>query len=256
MFDVGYHDQPLARSAEFIWYLQAEDWTAQIGTCSVSRACLVPIELFKNILTFFLLVSRTTQMTVLTVPSAFVLLLLCAVVYIGGPSNMIKRFSSTFKKGRPKEDEAVNGRPSPQNQGLSRTATSSTLEKRKAEDTHHSVKREEVQSSLQQFAQLIHTAKRPLPTQSGDGTYLEHEVPSSMMEDLKSLGFKDVKTLMAVMKTKASGELADDKTYLMERVIQASSVLWQGGRPPIRYHTYRTQIAARQRITCALQESN
>jgi len=140
---------------------------------------------------------------------------------------MIKRFSSTFRKGRSKEEETVNGHPSPQKPGLDRTARSSSLEKQETDNTHHSVKREEVQSSFQQYAQLIHAAQRPLPTQSGDGSYLEQDVPASMMQDLKSLGFKDVKTLMAVMKTKASGALADDKTYLMERVIQVGSVSWQ-----------------------------
>ncbi len=34
------------------------------------------------------------------------------------------------------------------------------------------------------------------------------------------MGFKDAHTLMNVMQDKASGELQDDKTYLMERVIQ------------------------------------
>jgi len=54
---------------------------------------------------------------------------------------------------------------------------------------------------------------------------LKQDVSSGMMQDLKSLGFKDVKTLMAVMKIKVIGELADDKTYLMERVIQLISGL-------------------------------
>ncbi len=138
---------------------------------------------------------------------------------------MLKRLSSTFKKGRSKEEEPVNGLHAPQKPGLDEAARSPELERKETENTHHAVKREEVQSSFQQYAQLLHAAQRPLPTQSGDGSYLEQDVPSGMMQDLKSLGFKDVKTLMAVMKTKATGELADDKTYLMERVIQLVSGL-------------------------------
>ena len=99
------------------------------------------------------------------------------------------------------------------------------MEKKEAENTHHAVKREEVQSSFQQYAQLLHAAQRPLPTQSGDGSYIEETVPSGMMQDLRSLGFQDVKTLMEVMKTKTTSTLADDKTYLMERVIQLVSGL-------------------------------
>ena len=77
-----------------------------------------------------------------------------------------------------------------------------------------------MESSFEQFAQLIHAARRPLPTQSGDGAYLDHAEPSGFLQDVKALGFKDAKTLMEVMKSKATGELQDDKTYIMERTIQ------------------------------------
>ncbi|KAF2099021.1 heme peroxidase [Rhizodiscina lignyota] len=70
------------------------------------------------------------------------------------------------------------------------------------------------------FAQLIHAAQRPLPMQTGDGSYVEHEEHSGMLADLKALGFKDAKTLADVMRNKTKGEYVDDKTYLMERVIQ------------------------------------
>lgn len=138
---------------------------------------------------------------------------------------MLKRISSTFKKGRSKEEESVNGPHSPQKPPLDQVARSPVMESKEAENTHHAVKREEVQSSFQQYAQLIHASHRPLPTQSGDGSYIEENVPSGLMQDLKSLGFQDVKTLIGVMKTKATGALADDKTYLMERVIQLVSGL-------------------------------
>lgn len=79
--------------------------------------------------------------------------------------------------------------------------------------------REDVDHSLEEFAQLVQASRRPLPTQTGDGTYISGgEVPSSLLQDIKSLGFKDVKTLQEVLKNK--GELQDDKTMLMERVIQ------------------------------------
>lgn len=159
-------------------------------------------------------------MAYVTVPAFFASLFFVAFLYTGRTPKMMKRLSSTFKKGRSKEEDSVNGPHHPQKPGPDGAATSTGLERNEAENTHHAVKREEVQSSFQQYAQLIHAAQRPLPTQSGDGSYLDEDVPSGMMQDLKSLGFQDVKTLMAVMKTKATGALADDKTYLMERVIQ------------------------------------
>lgn len=45
------------------------------------------------------------------------------------------------------------------------------------------------------------------------------------MDNLKSLGIKDYMTLRDVLQNKAKKELLDDKTYLMERVIQVSFIL-------------------------------
>jgi hypothetical protein len=41
-----------------------------------------------------------------------------------------------------------------------------------------------------------------------------------LFQDIRTLGFKDFGTLAAFMKNKASGEVVDDKTMLMERIIQ------------------------------------
>ena len=45
------------------------------------------------------------------------------------------------------------------------------------------------------------------------------------MSDIKAMGFKDVHTLIDVMKSKAAGELQDDKTYLMEHTIQVRHMI-------------------------------
>lgn len=83
------------------------------------------------------------------------------------------------------------------------------------------VKRPEVDSTFKQYAQLIHAARRPLPKQSGDGSYLNQgKAKTSLFQDLKSMGPRGWGTLLAVRKNKKSGELTDDKTYIMERVIQ------------------------------------
>lgn len=104
---------------------------------------------------------------------------------------------------------------------IGRKRSSFKPQKKKEEHVDHSASRSDVESSFQQFAQLIHAARRPLPTQAGDGAYLDHTEPTGLMQDLKTLGFKDVGTLMNVMKGKATGELQDDKTYLMEHLMQA-----------------------------------
>lgn len=142
-------------------------------------------------------------------------------------SKMLRRFSSAFRKGKKEDSQTndvtgVNGSSSSAKPDMQRRRSNLAPQKKNEELEDHSAGHTQVESTFQQYAQLIHASRRPLPTQSGDGAYLDHVMPSGLMDDLKHLGFKDVNTLMGVMKTKASGELADDKTYLMERVIQVS----------------------------------
>ena len=145
---------------------------------------------------------------------------------------MLRRFS-TFRKAK-RDDGAVkangievtnsingvNGSNGPSTPNHTLTNGVNRAKKETAEYQDSSA---EGQGLLEQFAQLIHMSRRPLPTQSGDGAYLDHDVPSGLMDDLRSLGFKDVKTLMQLMRQK-KGTLQDDRTYIMERVIQASLV--------------------------------
>ena len=137
---------------------------------------------------------------------------------------MLRKLSTRFTKGKKGETNGVsNGVERPDLDRKRSSFLPQKKEKGKAkEDVDHSANRTEVESSFQKFAQLIHASRRPLPMQSGDGAYLDQTEPSGLMQDLKSIGFQDVDTLMQVMKTKATGQLTDDKTYLMEHVIQVS----------------------------------
>jgi len=163
---------------------------------------------------------------------------------------MLRKLSTRFGKSKKDEVNGINGTNGTNGitNGTDPNGTSANgasagkpaLEKRqssfafgskkaKTQSTDHSASQGDVQSSFEQFAQLIHASRRPLQTQSGDGAYLDHKEPSGLMADVKALGFKDVRTLMDVMKNKATGELQDDKTYLMEHTIQVSylkHVIW------------------------------
>lgn len=152
---------------------------------------------------------------------------------------MLRRFSSKFGKDK---KEHVNGTNGPSN-GLSNgtsngitkhdttgfNADKSKLQTRGPssaspvkESTRHPPNREAIQSAFAHYAQVAHASQQPMPSQSGDGSPLDHSEPSGLIGDIKSLGFKDAKTLVEVMKSKATGELQDDKTYIMERTIQVS----------------------------------
>lgn len=158
---------------------------------------------------------------------------------------MLRRISTRFHKSKDNEVNDVNGTNdshggSERNNiitnggGINGTsAEKPPLEKRHSsfafkskkqgkETVDHNASRGDVESSFSQFAQLLHASHRPLPTQSGDGSYLKQSEPSGLMSDIKALGFRDAHTLMDVMKNKVTGELQDDKTYLMEKTMQAS----------------------------------
>jgi hypothetical protein len=81
--------------------------------------------------------------------------------------------------------------------------------------------RQQVENSISQISQVIHAALRPLPEQTGDGSYLpDSNTQTGMWSDLGHVGIKDVGTLIEVVKTGGMGALVNDKDMLMERIIQ------------------------------------
>ncbi|KAF7543942.1 hypothetical protein G7Z17_g10338 [Cylindrodendrum hubeiense] len=75
--------------------------------------------------------------------------------------------------------------------------------------------------TLASYKKLRVASKRPLPNQSGDGTYLTVVKRPGLKEDIRRLTMKDVKTLLEVISHKIKGEtIIDDKTMIMERTIQ------------------------------------
>ncbi|KAK7949013.1 fatty acid oxygenase [Apiospora aurea] len=80
--------------------------------------------------------------------------------------------------------------------------------------------------SLRKFGHLVQSAARPLPTQTGDGTYVEEEHHSSIFEDLASLGISDVNTLLELLEQGFPGnKLIDDRTMFTEHLITLASKL-------------------------------
>jgi hypothetical protein len=74
---------------------------------------------------------------------------------------------------------------------------------------------------FKELSEVVHKATRPLPTETGNGTYVKDDSKGgSLWEDLLSLGIEDAKTVKDLVKTDALGRPVDDKTMLMERIIQ------------------------------------
>jgi hypothetical protein len=156
---------------------------------------------------------------------------------------MLKRFSSTFRK-RKKSDGSREVHGAKNAKGASDLSEGSALNgtkairtndngahterekimghQEKAEIPDHSAERSTVVAAFEEFAQSIHATRRPVPNQASDGIHTEKEAPGGLLKDLRSMGLRDFKTLKSVMYNKSKGELIDDKTYLMERVIQVN----------------------------------
>ncbi|KAJ5541449.1 hypothetical protein N7494_006525 [Penicillium frequentans] len=132
---------------------------------------------------------------------------------------MLRRFSTQFKKNKDANGDA-EPKAEKQNKRFSKVSPTPKAASKEENTETHQVKRSEVVAVFEKYAQAIHASREPLPNQTGDGTYLKHDQSSGLIADIKSLGFRDVNTVKDLIKNKASGELVDDKTYLMERIIQ------------------------------------
>lgn len=93
-----------------------------------------------------------------------------------------------------------------------------------APERHHGI-REEIDAAFASIRGLVKASFRPLPTQTGDGSYIEAPVSSGVIKDLQKLGVSDVETLIELVQTSISGQPTNDRTYFMERLIKIASEL-------------------------------
>ncbi|KAL4879986.1 hypothetical protein BJY04DRAFT_228887 [Aspergillus karnatakaensis] len=78
-----------------------------------------------------------------------------------------------------------------------------------------------IMDGVKELSMVMHKAARPLPTETGDGTYVkDDEGRGSIWGDLRALGIEDAATIKDYVDNNARGSLVDDKSMLMERVIR------------------------------------
>ncbi|KAH6648976.1 heme peroxidase [Truncatella angustata] len=83
-----------------------------------------------------------------------------------------------------------------------------------------------LRATLQKYAHLVNSAARPLPTQTGDGTYMEEDTHSSIVQDLSSLRVSDINTVIQLLERSISGnKLTNDRTLFMEHLVGLASKL-------------------------------
>ncbi|KAL2835185.1 Psi-producing oxygenase A [Aspergillus cavernicola] len=80
-------------------------------------------------------------------------------------------------------------------------------------------------NTISQIESAVSASLRPLPTATGNGTYIAEATQTGLVKDLGHVDLNDVRTLADVVKNAATGDPVDDKQYIMERVIQLASGL-------------------------------
>jgi hypothetical protein len=89
--------------------------------------------------------------------------------------------------------------------------------------------RNQISKSFQEWAALNSAKRRPLPDQTGDGTYLEPDSPDLLeklkadLKDFSYLGVSDFATLVQVLEKTKTGDDWDDSKYLMEKLIHTAT---------------------------------
>lgn len=71
-----------------------------------------------------------------------------------------------------------------------------------------------------QVKQIVEASERPLPTETGDGTYIKEEKTTGIIKDIPHLSIKNLEGLAVMAKSAITGDNVNDRKYIMEQVIQ------------------------------------
>ncbi|KAJ5669994.1 Psi-producing oxygenase A [Penicillium maclennaniae] len=73
--------------------------------------------------------------------------------------------------------------------------------------------------------QIVEASLRPLPTETGDGTYIKEEKSTGIIKDIPHLPIKDLEGLAVTAKSAITGDDVNDREYIMEQVIEVAADL-------------------------------
>ena len=89
----------------------------------------------------------------------------------------------------------------------------------------HITFRAKVEEAFQSVAGLIKASSAPLPTKTGDGSYITSTKPTGILNDLIHIRPSDIGTLIDYAKITVTGDPINDKTYFTERLLKVASEL-------------------------------
>ncbi|KAI9725442.1 MAG: hypothetical protein M1828_003113 [Chrysothrix sp. TS-e1954] len=85
--------------------------------------------------------------------------------------------------------------------------------------------RDTIDDRFKQISELWSAIRRPLPTQTQDGTYVKADDPDTYLHDLSRLRPGDMEAITAVAEKAAENAPWNDRRYLMEHIIQTAAHL-------------------------------
>lgn len=89
----------------------------------------------------------------------------------------------------------------------------------------HVSQREKVAAAFKSVSGLIKATVAPLPTQTGDGSIINNPKPTGFLRDILYMHPKDIITLGELAQEAITGDPVNDKTFLMERLVNLASEL-------------------------------
>lgn len=139
----------------------------------------------------------------------------------------MKRFSTVFRRDKKSDQKDLNGATAENGNLNGRIGRRSTGTGKKlgggdsSDGPDHSVNRDGIVATLEKFSQVIQAAGRPLPTATGDGSYIDNPKKDGLFGDLAAMNIENYETAIALLKQHLSGqELTDDRTMIMEKTIR------------------------------------
>ncbi|KAF9893021.1 hypothetical protein FE257_012432 [Aspergillus nanangensis] len=138
---------------------------------------------------------------------------------------MLRRFSTQFKKSKGDREPKPNGTQAEVNNNKRQSKLPPPRKSSSSSSDGESDKGDDGNNVFEKYAQVLHASRSPIPNQTGDGATSDQGNQTTLFQDIKKLGFKDFNTLKEVITTKVKGEHIDDKTMVMERIIQLVSGL-------------------------------
>ncbi|KAF9888104.1 hypothetical protein FE257_009240 [Aspergillus nanangensis] len=79
--------------------------------------------------------------------------------------------------------------------------------------------------TISELEKVVTASLRSLPTETGDGSYVAKSSDTGLVKDLPHFEISDVKTILDIVKSTATGEPMNDKHYIIERLIQLTAGL-------------------------------